>query len=311
MKIKDFNERDHIKQPLLITMLNNGVTNSGAPYLTVGLSDNTGTIEGKVWEVDPALVQTLKLGHIVEISADVIKYKNSFQLKIGSIELKNQKIYNLSEFLKTSDISKSELKDRIYKAIDEIKNPILYKIVTKLFEEYEDGFFVYPAAAKNHHEYIGGLATHTLEMIEIGRGILQLYPWLNKDLLFSGILVHDLCKIDEYQSPVVVEYSLEGKLLGHISMAQARVMEVAKSFGFEHEESVILLRHMILSHHGQYEFGSPVLPLIAEAELLNLIDNVSARLTMFNKAYQSVSEGEFTSRIFPLEQRSLYKPKGE
>lgn len=310
MKINTLQERDKIEQPLLVTNVTKGVSNSGAPYMSITLQDNTGQIEGKLWDVPANINEQLKAGFIVNVVADVIKYKNNLQLKLHSIEIpKGQKEFNLSDFIITSSISKEELSKDLDKYIDMIKDDVLKQLVKGIIDPVRSDFLVYPAAAKNHHEYIGGLATHTLEMCNLAELMVKQYTHLNLDLLLAGILVHDSAKIQEYVSPIVVEYSTEGKLLGHISMAQAKVFEVAKQLGLENTEQCMLLRHMVLSHHGQYEYGSPVKPLIVEAEVLNIIDNLSARVYMFDKNLQSVSEGEFTSRVFPLENRSIYKPK--
>lgn len=306
MKINQFKDRQRFSGPLLVTSLANGVAKSGAPYLSIVLSDNTGKIEAKMWELKEDY-SWLKLGHIVELEADVIKYNTALQLKVHSLRIKDQKSYDLEQFVETSEFSKEELKQVIYQTIESIDNEILKKVVSALFEQYQSGFFIYPAAAKNHHNYIGGLATHTWEMVQLAEPIVKQYPFLNRNILMAGILVHDLCKIDEYQSPISGEYSTQGKLLGHISMAQAKVFEVATNLNLAQSEEVMLLRHMILSHHGQYEFGSPVLPLIPEAEILHLIDNISARMTMFNKTLSTTEAGEFSSRVFSLENRSLYK----
>lgn len=309
MKIKDFQERTKINQPLLVVGLVKGVTNSGAPYMSLNLQDNSGNIEGKLWDVSDEIGSKLKPGHIVEVIADVIKYKANLQLKIQSIEIQNQKGYQLSDFIITSDIPKEQLKEGIYGFIDSIKDEVLKKVCKAVIDSVEKQFFLYPAASKNHHEFVGGLATHTLEMCQLADKLIDQYPQLNRDLLISGILMHDVSKVDEFVSPVVVEYSTIGKLLGHISMAQARVYEVAKELDVVDTEQIMLLRHLILSHHGEYEFGSPVKPMILEAELLNFIDNISARVYMFDKNSSTIEPGEFSSRVFSLEGRSIYKPK--
>lgn len=309
MKIKDLKERDHLSQPLLVVGLTKGVSNNGNAYMSINLQDNTGSIEGKLWDVSDELNTKLKPGHIVEIKGDVIKYKNNLQLKLQSVEIKNIKNYQLSDFIMTSSISKEELKEKINEYIESIQDTILHCVVKEVIESVSSDFFVYPAAAKNHHEFVGGLASHTLEMCQTADKLIEQYPTINRDLLISGILVHDVCKIEEYVSPIVVEYSTMGKLLGHISMAQAKVYEIATKLNVADSEQVTLLRHMILSHHGEYEYGSPVLPLILEAELLNMIDNISARIYMFEKNTNLVEPGEFTTRVFSLEGRSVYKPE--
>ncbi|MBQ9987479.1 MAG: HD domain-containing protein, partial [Erysipelotrichales bacterium] len=125
-------------------------------------------------------------------------------------------------------------------------------------------------------------------------------------LLYAGIILHDVGKVYELSGPVTTEYTMQGKLLGHISIMQAIVYETARKLGYENEQ-VILLRHMILSHHGQYEFGSPVLPMIPEAEILNYIDNIDARMNMFTKIVEPLENGTFSGRNFSLENRQIYK----
>ena len=143
-------------------------------------------------------------------------------------------------------------------------------------------------------------------MLKLANDMCDLYPMLNRDLLISGVVLHDVGKCIELSGPVITEYTLSGKLLGHISIMQAIVSEVAKENEIEGEE-VLLVRHMILSHHGEYEFGSPVLPLIPEAEMLHYIDNIDARMNSLQKALETIEEGEFTPRIFAMENRSFYK----
>jgi len=187
---------------------------------------------------------------------------------------------------------------------------VVYRdVCTSIIEDLQEKLYSYPAAAKNHHDFVGGLATHVISMLDLGEAFCTLYPMLNRDLLLAGILLHDLGKIDELSGPILTEYTVEGKLVGHISIMQCKVAEKAKVLGYHDSEQVTLMRHMVLSHHGEYEFGSPVLPMVMEAEMLTFMDNVDARMNMFAKALESVKPGEWTPRIFPLENRSFYKPK--
>ena len=167
----------------------------------------------------------------------------------------------------------------------------------------------YPAAARIHHNFIGGLATHTAGMLKVALALCNIYPSVNRDYLIAGVLLHDLGKIEELTSPVVTEYTTAGKLLGHISIMDARLLQIGKDLGLEDSEELLLLRHMILSHHGQYEYGSPVRPETLEAELLNLIDNIDARVNTIDKALSETKEGEFTQKIFALDNRVFYKHK--
>ena len=145
-------------------------------------------------------------------------------------------------------------------------------------------------------------------MLNLANKVCDLYPYLDRDLLCAGVLLHDIGKIKELGGLSVTEYTLEGKLLGHISISQTMVQETADELGIE-GETVTLLRHMVLAHHGQYEYGSPVLPATLEAEALHYIDDFDARMTMIQKELDKIRPGEFTSRIFSLDNRIFYKPK--
>ena len=176
-----------------------------------------------------------------------------------------------------------------------------------LYEEHYEQLIVYPAASRNHHEFVSGLAYHTLSMCQMAEAIASIHTGLNTDYLYSGIILHDLGKIVELSGPVVPEYTLAGKMLGHISISQAMIATKARDLGLEGEE-VIILQHLILSHHGKLEYGSPMLPIIKEAEVIYLIDNLDARINMIEKALENVEPGHFSKRVFALENRSFYKP---
>ena len=205
-------------------------------------------------------------------------------------------------------MDQDEMIEQLMSYVKRISNTKLYVIVKHLMEKNIEALKIYPAASRNHHECVSGLAYHTLSMLKLADSMLDIYPSLNADLMYAGILLHDLGKTVELSGPVVPTYTLEGKMLGHISIAQAMVYEAAKELNIEGEE-VVLLQHLILSHHGKNEFGSPVLPQIKEAEMIYLIDNIDARMNMFDKALDQVEPGEYSKRVFALENRTIYKPK--
>ena len=277
----------------LINHVVSGKTNGAhrSTYLSMTLQDDTGSIDAKLWNASEEQVQTLVKGLVVQIKGDVIKY-NEERIK----------------FLKQAPLDSQFMINEIKKFIDQIDNLKLHQLVKTLFEENIEKLSYYPAASKNHHEYVSGLAYHTYGMLKVAASFCTLYPTLNKDLLYSGITLHDLGKTIELSGPVVPEYTLEGKLLGHISISYAMIKETADKLHIEGEE-VTLLQHMILAHHGKNEYGSPVLPQIKEAEILYLIDNIDARMAMMDKALETVEYGKFTKRVFSLENRALYKPK--
>ena len=182
-----------------------------------------------------------------------------------------------------------------------------------IYDKHEDTIYIYPAAVSNHHDYIRGLLTHSLTMAHMCDSIVEEYKKTNiildRDVLIAGALLHDIGKIVEFTSPILPEYSMEGNLLGHISIGCSEVKEICDELGIEGEKG-ILLQHMILSHHGQYDFGSPVLPMTKEAMILSLVDNLDAKVVMTDKIEKSlVDEGTFSDRIVGLDGRRIYKTK--
>lgn len=294
----------------LISHVVAGKTNGAnrSTYLSITLQDETGTIEAKLWSATNEQVENLVAGVVVQIKGDVIKYNEDRQMKIIQIVISSNDSEDQVKFLKKAPIEADFLIDQIKEYIDKIDNLKLNQLVKVLFNKHLDKLKIYPAASKNHHEYVSGLAYHTYSMLKLAEALCALYPTLNKDLLYSGAILHDLGKTVELSGPVVPEYTVEGKLLGHISISQAMVKQTADEMNIEGEE-VTLLQHLILSHHGKNEFGSPVLPQIKEAEILYFIDNIDARIAMLDKALEQVSSGGFSKRVFSLENRSFYKPK--
>lgn len=308
-KVKDFNEGERVNTSLLISSLVRGTTNSGSPYLSLVLQDSTKSIEAKLWDVKPELEKQLEVGKVYDFDVEVIKYKNNLQAKVLKVLPRPQFEIDMNEYVFRSPVSKDVLRSNIQEGINMIENENIAKIVSGALNYYANDVYEYPAAAKIHHNFIGGLATHTSGMIKVAAALCGIYPSLSKDYLIAGVIIHDLGKIEELTSPVVTEYSKQGKLLGHISIMDARLLEIGKDLGLEDSEELLILRHMVLSHHGQLEYGSPMRPETLEAEMLNLIDNIDARINTIDKALAEVKEGEFTQKIFALENRVFYKHK--
>ena len=308
-QVKDFKEGERINAQLLISQLVRGTTNSGSPYLSLVLQDCSKSIEAKLWDVRPELEKQLEVGKVYEFDIEVIKYKNNLQAKVLKVLPLPQADIDMELFVFKSPVSKDVLRNNIQEGISMINNENIAKIVSGALNYYAGNVYEYPAAAKIHHNFIGGLATHTSGMIRIAVALCSIYPEIDRDYLLAGVIIHDLGKIEELTSPVVTEYTKEGKLLGHISIMDARLLQIGKDLGLEDSEELLILRHMVLSHHGQYEYGSPVRPETLEAEILNLVDNIDARINTISKALEEVKEGEFTTKIFALENRVFYKHK--
>ncbi len=307
--VKDFKDGDHINTNLLVSSLTKGVTNSGAPYLSLTLQDSSKSIDAKMWDVKSEIEKILCTGKVFNFDLEINMYRNNLQAKVIKVLPMSQNDIDMLDYVGASPIPKDVLRNNIGDGVNQIKNDNISRIVTAMLNYYDNDIYIYPAASKIHHNFIGGLATHTSGMIKLAIAISEIYPTVNKDYLIAGVILHDLGKIEEFVSPFVSEYSTSGKLLGHISIMDARLLEIGKELKLEDSEELMVLRHMILSHHGQYEYGSPILPETLEAELLTYIDNIDAKVEIINKALTDVKPGEFSQRIFAMDNRSFYKVK--
>lgn len=306
-QVKDFVEGDHIETELLVSNVVKGTTNSGSPYLSLTLQDNSKAIDAKVWDVKPELSSQIEVGKVYSFSLEIIKYKNNLQAKVLKFLPISQANIDMEKYLFKSPISKEDLVTIIQSAINQIMNKDIARIVSAMLNYYSNDVYEYPAASKIHHNFIGGLATHTTGMIRIALALCDIYPNINKDYLLAGVILHDLGKIEELTSPAVTEYTTEGKLLGHISIVDARLLQIGQELQLDGSKELMILRHMVLSHHGEYEFGSPVRPATLEAEILSQIDNIDAKINTIDKALNEIKEGEFTQKIFALDNRCFYK----
>ncbi|MGP4073921.1 3'-5' exoribonuclease YhaM [Piscibacillus sp. B03] len=293
---------------LLIKSADKGVASNGKPFLTIIFRDRTGEIDAKLWEITKDDEEVFLPESVVHVQGDIRQFRGKAQLNVRQIRLATAADgIQPEDFMEKAPISVEEMQEYITKIIFEMRNPNIQRMIRYFIKKYDQELFTYPAATKNHHEYAGGLAHHIVSMLKLGKQLTELYPDINHDLLYAGIILHDIGKVKELSSPMSPSYTIEGKLLGHITIMVDEVQQAANELGVEGEE-VLLLQHMILSHHGKAEWGSPKAPQIREAEVLHLIDLIDAKLNMMNRALEKVKPGEFTERIYPLENRSFYKP---
>ena len=308
MFIKDLLEGDRTLIQALVGSVSNGTNKNGSPYLNVELRDNSGSINTKKWEVDGSDKDIFVAGNIVEVLIEVIKYNDALQGKILSAKLLPLEGIDTTRFIKAPPIPKEELMVRFNKLVSSIKDKECKSFLDYFIKKFGEAIYISPAASSVHHEFSSGLLMHSVSLAEHADYFAKYYPDINRDLLVTGALLHDFGKLIELQGPAVYHYSVEGKLLGHISIMCGELRIAAKELGIE-GETPILLEHMVLSHHGQLEFGSPIMPLTKEALLLSMIDNLDSKMLVVDKAYENVSPGEFTQKIFPLDNRAFYKPK--
>lgn len=306
--VKDFMVGDKISTQLLVVSVNKGINSNHTPYLSVEVRDSSGSISGKVWNANSEDELTFVPGSVVYIEGDVLSYKDNNQLHITvSRALKSEEI-DVSKFVKAPPIAKDTLKEEFFKYVNSLNNEHCRALISYFVKKFENSIFDAPAASSIHHEYASGLLMHEVTMAKIADSLCSIYKDINRDLLITGALLHDVGKLIELEGPVIYHYSLEGKLLGHISI-MSRELKVACEELKVPKELELVITHMILSHHGELEFGSPVMPIVKEALILSFIDNMDSKITCLDKALEGIEKGEFTQKIFSLDNRSFYKPK--
>ncbi|RDI47877.1 3'-5' exoribonuclease YhaM [Falsibacillus pallidus] len=299
---------DQVELYLLIKSSTKGIASNGKPFLTLILQDKSGDIEAKLWDASDEDVKVFQAQTIVKVSGDLQNYRGRQQLKLRQIRPANsQEGVQISDFLETAPITKDEITSKITQYIFEMKNPNIQRITRHLMKKHQSEFLEFPAATKNHHEFVSGLAYHVVSMLDLAQAIAALYPSLDKDLLYAGVILHDLGKVMELSGPISTSYTVEGNLLGHITIMVNEIGKAAEELNI-HGEEVMVLQHLVLSHHGKLEWGSPKVPMIKEAEILHYIDNLDAKMNMLDRALERVKPGEFSERVFALENRSFYKP---
>ncbi len=309
--IKDYKINDEFEGFMLIKEVRKGIASNGKPFLTLIFRDKTGEIDAKLWGATPEDEEMYQPEKVVKLTGNINEFRGRAQFRIKTIRIatKTDNV-RISDFLETAPIEVEELKVLMTEFIFEMKNPNIQRIVRAFIKKYEEELYIYPAASKNHHAYVSGLAHHIISMLKLAKQLCELYPSLNKDLLYAGIILHDIGKIHELSGAISTSYTVPGTLLGHISIMVSEIEEVAEELKIEGEE-VVVLQHIVLSHHGKAEWGSPKPPMIKEAEMLHFIDNIDAKMNMLDRALSQIEPGEFTERVFALDNRSFYKPTFE
>ncbi|WP_391203745.1 3'-5' exoribonuclease YhaM [Psychrobacillus sp. L4] len=302
---------DPVDQFLLIKQSTKGVTTVGKPFMSLVLQDKSGDIEAKLWDTNDEHEKLFAASQIVRVGGEIQDYRGKFQLRVKSIRpVKLEESITINDLVPSAEKPKEELMEELMQYFFEMKNPLIQRITRHLLKKHQTAFMTFPAATKNHHDYASGLIDHVVSMLKLGKAISDLYPTLNKDLLYAGIILHDIGKVLELSGPVATTYTIEGNLLGHITIMVNEISKAAEELQIEGEE-VMLLQHMVLSHHGKEEWGSPKRPMVREAEMLHYIDNIDAKMNMLNRALDKTNPGEFSERLFALENRSFYKPTFE
>ncbi|HFI0344900.1 TPA: 3'-5' exoribonuclease YhaM family protein [Streptococcus suis] len=310
MKINQMKKDEFFEGFYLIKTAEVRQTRAGKDYLALTFQDDTGEIEGKVWDAQPGKIKDFTVGTVVHMQGRREVYNNTPQVNQLVLRLpKAGEPNDPADFKEKPPVDVKDTKEYLSQMIFRIENATWQRIVRALYSKYDKEFYSYPAAKTNHHAFYSGLSFHTATMVRLADKIGDIYPQLNKSLLFAGIMLHDLAKVIELTGPDNTGYTVRGNLIGHISLIDEEITKVLMELGIDDSlEEVTVLRHVILSHHGLLEYGSPVRPQIMEAEILHMIDNIDAEMMMMLSALDKVGPGEMTNRIFAMDNRAFYKP---
>jgi 3'-5' exoribonuclease len=266
---------------------------NGSPYIALTIMDKTGEIDGRIWENAQAADNTFKERDFVFIKGDAVSWQGVTQIKISDIKTLNNDEVDPALFMPVCPVSTEELWQELQKYIKKI-NCLPYKrLLTEIFKnnEIRDGFLKAPAAKRMHHAYLGGLLEHSVSVARLADAVSRLYPQLDRDLLLTASILHDIGKSREFSfERPPIEYSDKGRLIGHLVLGAAIIDDVASSLGLDKDTGeLVALKHLMLSHHGQREFGAPVLPMMEEAVALHLIDDLDAKLNYLNGLKSGIS----------------------
>lgn len=314
--IKQLSPQDEFTGFYLLRELVLKQTNGNPPkdYFDIVLGDSSGQLSAKYWDVSVTDKETFFPMALVKVRGLAHTYREKLQIKITKMRLVEESDgVSLTEFIRSAPVRPVDLVHTIKNAMASITDPEIAAIVNFCVGKVEEKLMHYPAAKTHHHAYYAGLAYHMVRMLEIGDFLCKQRPFLNPDLMRAGIILHDIAKPEEMisQYGIVSDYSVPGKLIGHISMASSWITEAAIRTGIDLESGKVLaLQHLVLSHHNLGEWGSPVQPQTAEAVALHHIDAMDAKLQMVEDALDTTPETEeWTPFIRGLENKAVYRMK--
>lgn len=294
---------------MLIKSCDKKISAKKSPYLDLVLSDKGGEISAKLWDYSADRHGEYGNGDIIKVQGTIDIWNGASQLRIERIRPKTgTDEVTMEDLVASAPFSSQDMLTEIQKTVDGFQNKNIAKIVTYLVEQAGEGFLNNSAALRMHHAMRGGLIYHTYSMMKAAKALCKVYPFLNTDLVLGGIIIHDLGKCKEIQfadTGLAVEYTPKGNMTGHLVGGAIDIALAAKELGIE-DECVTLLQHIVLSHHGIPEFGSPIPPMFPESQVVSAIDKLDAELFEMLSAMSGVDVGGTTSKVWGLD-RKLYR----
>ncbi len=309
MSITDYKDKEQINEVLMLKKFELRESRNGKKYADITLSDSSADISAKIWDVSNLTPEMFSGGMFVEIKALCETYNGKLQLIINSIKQIEPTDEQLSGIIETAPFPAQKMYDKIIEIINtQISNSEIQKLTLAIFEDKREKLLYYPAAKSFHHAMKAGLLYHTYTMLRSAKQLLEIYGFLNKDLVYAGTILHDIGKLTEMESDTngtITAYSKEGLLLGHIISGICEIDKFSAELGIS-SEVTLMLKHIVLSHHLVPEFGSPKPPMIPEAEMIHYLDELDSRMNQMEKTLRGMQPGTFAERVFILDNRTLY-----
>ena len=293
--INELREGEKISGIYLCKHKQPAVTKNGKPYENVILQDKTGTIDAKIWEPNSQGIDDFDTLDYIDVIGDVTSFQGSLQVSIKRARKAHEGEYEPGNYLPISEKSIDGMYEELLKYVHSIKNSYLNKLLVKFFEEDEEFIKTFKgnSAAKTvHHGFIGGLLEHTLGVVRLCQYYSKAYPVLNRDLLITAAMLHDIGKTVELSAFPMNDYTDDGQLLGHIMIGAEMIHDMAKEIPGFPAKLESEFKHCILEHHGELEYGSPKKPALAEAAALNLADNTDAKMETITEIFRSAGDNK-------------------
>ena len=293
----------------LIRSVEKKITAKGSAYLDMVISDNSGEMVAKLWDYKESPAMVFNKFDFVKVRGQIVPFNDTHQFRIDRIrKVKPEDNVRIDDYVPSACLPGDQMLDEIRNIVFGFSDEELKKLVMCIIEKYEDKLIYWPAAKALHHAIRGGLLMHTLSILRLAASVCNIYTYVNYDLLCSGIILHDIAKIweiDSAETGVPGDYTVQGNLIGHLVMGAIEIDRVGRETGIS-DDTLMLLEHMLISHHGIPEYGAAKLPMTIEAQVLAMLDDFDAKMYEFSSSVFSVEPGEFTGKQWALDNRILY-----
>jgi 3'-5' exoribonuclease len=308
-KILELNKGDNSVIYCIVANMNIKTSTNNKQYGDYTLTDATGEINGKLWDISDEAACP-QAGELLKIKGLVTEWQGNLQFRMDKFRpIEESDGVDISQMVPSAPYTPEEMLDTIKLYLKKIENADIRKLVIEMLTQYADYLPLHPAALHNHHAIRSGLLYHTTTMLKAAEALLNVYTNLDSDLVYGGVILHDICKtveINAGSAGLATEYSRDGLLLGHIVQGIVAIEKAGDKVGAD-KEITAMIQHILLSHHYEPEFGSPRRPMFPEAELVHYLDMIDTRMYDMEKGLSDVDEGEFSSPIWTLHKRRLYK----